>query len=89
MVKYILPDIAESIMKELKSRNIKVEDVLGIGIGVPGQVIEEKTVLECVNLGWGRVEVADELQKLTGIKLVKVANDANVAALGEMWKGGG
>ncbi len=87
--KYILPDIAESIMNELKSRNIKVEDVLGIGIGVPGQVIEEKTVLECVNLGWGRVKVAEELQKLTGIKLVKVANDANVAALGEMWKGGG
>lgn len=87
--KNILPDIAQSIVKELKIRNINTEDVFGIGIGVPGQVIEEKTVLQCVNIGWGRVEVAEELQKLTGIMNVKVANDANVAALGEMWKGGG
>lgn len=85
----ILPDIAASIVEVMKERNIEKDDVLGIGIGVPGQVIHEKTVLECVNIGWGRVEVADDLAKMTGIENVKVANDANVAALGEMWMGGG
>lgn len=86
---YILSDIAASIVDEMKKRGLSKEDVLGIGIGTPGQVIEQKTVLECVNIGWGRMEVADELTKMTGIANVKVANDANVAALGEMWKGGG
>ena len=41
-----------------------------------------------MNLGWGNVCVADELSALTGMK-VKAANDANVAALGEQWQGGG
>ncbi|MFA9466171.1 MAG: ROK family glucokinase [Velocimicrobium sp.] len=87
--KNILFDIADSIGMERNKRKIAIEDIIGIGIGVPGQVIEEQTVLECVNIGWGRVEVAEELRKMTGIQNVKVANDANVAALGEMWKGGG
>lgn len=87
--KYILPDIAQSIQKELARHSILTKDVHGIGIGVPGQIIEEKTVLEAVNIGWKRKEVSKELKQLTGIEYIKVANDANVAALGEMWKGGG
>ncbi|MDK2808309.1 MAG: glucokinase [Clostridiales bacterium] len=86
---HILPDIATSILKELSLRGIEKEAVIGIGIGVPGPVVLEKEVLQCVNLGWGHVAVAEELIKLTGIPIVKVANDANVAALGEMWMGGG
>ena len=60
----------------------------GIGIGVPGPVGADGTVFKCVNLGWGVFNVADRLQELTGLK-VKAGNDANVAALGEMWQGGG
>lgn len=86
---YILGDIGTSIVEKLKERGLDAKDVIGIGIGVPGQVIEESTVIECVNLGWGCVDVAKELREHTGISVVKVANDANVAALGEMWKGGG
>ena len=42
----------------------------------------------CVNLGWGVFNIADSLSELTGFP-VKAGNDANVAALGEFWKGGG
>ena len=72
----------------MKSASIAKEDVEGIGVGVPGPVLEDGSVSVCVNLGWGQVQVADELSSKTGL-LVKVGNDANVAALGEMWQGGG
>ena len=58
----------------------------GIGIGVPGPVDSQGVVHRCVNLGWGVVNVAEELGNLTGLT-IKVGNDANVAALGEMWQG--
>lgn len=86
---YILGDIAASIDAKLQEKNLTKENVGGIGIGIPGPITEDGTVLKCANLGWDVFDVADELSKLTGIKNVKVGNDANVAALGEMWKGGG
>lgn len=86
--KYILGDIADSVIETLREREISKDDVEGIGIGVPGPVGADGTVFKCVNLGWGVFNVADRLQELTGLK-VKAGNDANVAALGEMWQGGG
>lgn len=86
---YILGDIAASIAAKIQEKNLTKENVGGIGIGIPGPITEDGTVLKCANLGWDVFNVADELSKLTGIKNVKVGNDANVAALGEMWKGGG
>lgn len=59
-----------------------------MGVGIPGPVNEEGAVICAVNLHWGYVELEKELEKLTGLT-VKAGNDANVAALGEMWKGGG
>ena len=59
-----------------------------MGIGVPGPVRSDGVVNGCVNLGWGVINVAEELGAQTGLK-VKVGNDANVAGLGEMWQGGG
>lgn len=84
----ILPDVAASVEAKIKEKNISREEVQGIGIGVPGPVTSEGVVLKCVNLGWGILNVAEDMQKRTGFP-VKVANDANVAALGEMWQGGG
>ena len=86
--KYILGDIADSVIETLREREISKDDVEGIGVGVPGPVGADGTVFKCVNLGWGVFNVADRLQELTGLK-VKAGNDANVAALGEMWQGGG
>ncbi len=85
---HILPDIAASINEKLKEFNIAKEDVTGIGIGVPGPIDDNGVVHVAVNLGWGEFNVNETLTKLTGIP-AKAGNDANVAALGEMWKGGG
>lgn len=84
----ILSDIARAIDNKLAQEAISKNEVQGVGIGVPGPVRSNGVVNGCVNLGWGTVDVASELGKLTGLP-VKVGNDANVAALGEMWQGGG
>lgn len=85
--KEILPDIAKAIDNKLAQEGISKSEVEGVGIGVPGPVRADGVVNACVNLGWGVFNVSEELGRLTGLK-VKVGNDANVAALGEMWKGG-
>lgn len=87
--KYILPDIALSMNEALERHGIDHHDLLGAGLGVPGAVLKERFVKPCVNLnGWGGFDVADRFSALCGCP-VKVANDANAAALGEMWQGGG
>ena len=86
--KHILPHIAASIKGYMADHAISCSDILGMGIGVPGPVSGKGVVNKCVNLGWGVFNIAEELSNLTGFP-VKAGNDANVAALGEYWKGGG
>lgn len=83
----ILSDVAKSIDNKLAQEGISKSEVEGIGVGVPGPVRSDGVVNRCVNLGWGVVDVAADLSALTGLS-VKTGNDANVAALGEMWQGG-
>ncbi len=85
---YILPDIADSINTKIAEKNIDKSEIVGTGMGVPGPVREDGTVVKCVNLGWGIFNVAEELSRLIDLP-VKAGNDANMAALGEMWQGGG
>ena len=73
----------------MEEKGIAKADVIGVGVGVPGPVVKEREVQVAVNLHWGRTMLADVLEELLGQIPVKVGNDANVAALGEMWKGGG
>ncbi len=82
----ILPDIAEAVKAKMAEKNITADDVAGIGVGVPGPV-KHGTVPTAVNLHWGEKNINEELGALTGLP-VYAGNDANVAALGEMWKGG-
>lgn len=82
----ILPDVADEINNKLKETGIDEDDVLGIGIGVPGPVTNNRVVSICENLGWENVNVAAELKELTGLH-VMAENDANLATLGEMWRG--
>lgn len=84
----ILPDIANAINEKLKEHKIEKTQVVGVGVGVPAPVTEDGVVNQTANLGWKRKEVKKELEALTGLT-AKIGNDANVAALGEMWKGGG
>ena len=86
--KEILPDIAKTILAKMEEKKIAKEDVAGVGIGIPGPVDENGEIACAVNLHWGRKNIEKELAELTGL-VVKAGNDANVAALGEMWKGGG
>ena len=85
----ILNDISNAINKELKSQKIEMSNIEGIGMGIPGPVLQNGIVNKCINLGWGVINVQEERSKLTGGMKVRCGNDANVAALGEMWKGGG
>ncbi len=100
----ILPDICDAIIKMMREADICADDVEGVGIGAPGAVRPDGTIAGAVNLGWesfdleetfsallsGRLEAAGlQRAETTGPLCVKAANDANAAALGEMWKGGG
>lgn len=86
--KAILPDIAASVLEKTKKHGLDKSDIIGIGVGVPAPVTADGIVNGTANLGWTYKEVKRELEELTGIKS-EIGNDANVAALGEMWKGGG
>lgn len=85
----ILPDVAKSILKKMEEKGIAKSDIIGIGVGAPGAVDEEGTMVGgAVNLGWGVLNIPKILKEYLDVP-VKAANDANVAALGEMWQGGG
>lgn len=84
----ILPDVAESLQNKMQEKNIRKSEVDGIGIGIPAPVMEDGVVQKTANLGWGYKEVTREMKELTGIP-VAAGNDANMAALGEMWLGAG
>lgn len=85
----ILSDICEAMEAKLAEKEISLDDIEGVGIGLPGPITNDGTVLQCVNLGWGTFNVEEKLSEMfRGIK-VKAGNDANVAALGEACQGGG
>jgi len=81
--------IWKSILEQVDSLSLKTTQLCGMGIGAPG-FINNKTgiVHEAVNIGWKNYHLADEFKEISGLP-VFVENDANVAALGENWKGGG
>lgn len=85
----ILPDIAAGIQGKMEEKSIAPEDVAGVGVGAPGPVDGEGMIHKAVNLGWDEMNLKQELETLLHGIRVEGGNDANVAALGEMWKGGG
>ena len=84
----ILPDISAAVLSKMEELNLAKEDIIGIGMGIPAPVKEDGIVQNTVNIGWGYKEVKRELEELTGLKAA-IGNDANMAALGELWLGGG
>ncbi|MBQ9327807.1 MAG: ROK family glucokinase [Solobacterium sp.] len=87
--KNILPDVAEALKAKLSEHQVANDDVAGIGLGVPGPVEPDGYVSVCVNLGWKDIYPAKDMEALMDGITCKTGNDANVAALGEMWVGGG
>lgn len=85
---HVLDDIAAAVYAAQQEFDLDNARTAGIGIGVPGPVLKKSIVNGCVNVGWDVVNVAEELGRRTGLP-VYVENDANIAALGEQWKGAG
>jgi glucokinase len=85
----ILPDVAKSLLDKMQERGITEEDLAGIGVGAPGAVDKEGTLVGgAVNIGWKPFNIPEVIQAYIDVP-VKAANDANAAAFGEMWQGGG
>lgn len=88
--KQIIPDVAESVLAKMQEKGIAKGDVIGVGVGAPGAVNKDGVMIGgAVNLGWGVTDLKGDLEKLLGGIRVCAANDANVAAFGEMVAGGG
>ena len=81
--RFILPELAATVNAKLAELGIEKEQLLGAGVGVPGQVEEDGTVVLAENLGWTNVPLVRTLTELTGLP-VAAENDANLAALGEL-----
>ncbi|GGC91693.1 glucokinase [Thalassobacillus devorans] len=82
-------EITVSLKEKLPQLNIRMSQVLGLGAGAPGFVDTEMGfVYQTVNIGWKDFDLAKILNKKTGLPIF-VDNDANLAALGEKWKGSG
>ena len=88
-MKHILENLADAIHAKMAEKEITSEQVEGVGIGVPGPVLDSRVVpIICANLGgWGERNVSAQLSGLLDGMKVLVGNDANVAALGEIWMG--
>ncbi|MDR4936302.1 ROK family glucokinase [Rossellomorea marisflavi] len=88
--KHIIVHIAKSIDAKLEQLDVKKEQLIGIGMGAPGPVEKTRGIIyEAINLGWGEhTPLKDLIERETGLQAV-IDNDANCAALGEMWKGAG
>lgn len=85
----ILPDVAQSLLEKMKEKGIEREDLVGIGVGAPGAIDRNgNLVSRAVNLGWNPFNIPKALSAYIDVP-VKAANDANAAAFGEMWQGGG
>ena len=87
--KHITTDIAKALDKKLNELNESKSRLQAIGMGAPGPVnMSSGLIYEAVNLGWKDYPLKDLLEVETGLPVV-VDNDANLAAIGEMWKGAG
>ena len=86
---HILENLAAAVQQKMQEKGLSADEVEGVGLGVPGPVLDSSIVpIVCANLGgWGNRNVSIELSGLLGGIRVLVGNDANVAALGEIWMG--
>lgn len=86
----IIPDIIESIKDQASQNDFQLSDFKGVGFAAPGSYDNEKGTLKgAFNLNWEHpLEIKKPLEEALGLPVV-MNNDANVAALGEQWVGGG
>lgn len=86
----IIANLIHSIQDKLIEFNITTEDILGIGMGSPGSVDHiGKTVIGAYNLNWTDKQLIGQAFKEAFNLPFYIENDANIAAVGEQWKGAG
>lgn len=86
--KFIVPNIFHSFETTATMLNLQKDQFLGVGMGAPGPVLKDGSISKAVNLGWNHYPLKQELEQTFSLPAY-VANDANCAALGEMWQGAG
>jgi glucokinase len=86
----ITRNISDAINQKLEELKVQKSKLVGIGMGAPGPVDYETGIIRnVVNLGWkDNFPLQESLQSLTDLPAA-IENDANCAALGEMWNGAG
>lgn len=85
----IVTNIAKTIDAKLRESGLPKSKLLGIGMGAPGPVrAQDGMIFEAINLGWRHYPLRDLLEVETSLPTI-IDNDANTAAIGEMWKGAG
>lgn len=83
-----IEDLTEIVENALKEQGIKKEEVFGMGVGIPGTVAADGTVVRAKALGWNNFPLQRLLNEYFPFP-VYVGNDVNLAALGERWLGSG
>lgn len=89
---HILPNIAKALLDKAASLNYDINNCIGAGLGAPGPVNADTGMINgAVNLNWGTGlrNIQEELSQALGGLPVVIENDANIAAIGEMYKGAG
>lgn len=85
----IIPDITASIVTKMSEKDISINSLSGIGVGAPGAVDDAGTLVGgAVNIGWKPFNIPEAFKAYINVPVV-AANDANAAAYGELWQGGG
>lgn len=81
--KYVIDEIVLKIKEIMESKSLKETDLVGIGFGVPGPVVDN-FIIWCPNIGWRNLYFEEEFLKVLGFPTkIKVTNDATAAAYGE------
>ena len=79
--------LSKILITQIEGTNVNFDNVVSVGVGVPGPVLNSRVVKFWANFPWKHgVDLALEFEKNLG-KPVKADNDVNVITLGEMWKG--
>lgn len=87
--KFIVEEIWQSVLKKLPAMNVDQQSIHSIVAGAPGFVHRDSGIIyEAINIGWKNYDLAGQLKSLANVP-VFIENDANLAALGENWKGAG
>ena len=84
----VCEDVYAELCGKLAQRGLPREAVRGIGMGLPGTK-DRQGRFTCPNLDWDCYPAGNIMRQVSGGMTVYTGNDANLAALGEMWRGSG